>query len=175
MACGNRGAWALRVPFEHLGVRAYPGRFSLAQTHRAFDDDGQIRDEELRRRFSATIPGSLISSWHRSTTHAPGPPGWSTSANALNRLSTACNETKDAAGATTARCCNPDLTTIRPASTSSAAGWLEPRTRAIRLSYAEDDRWTQVGFGASGGGRVVHPNGIARTSQACASYGTSQG
>jgi chromate reductase, NAD(P)H dehydrogenase (quinone) len=33
--------------------------FSLAQTHLAFDDDGQIRNEELRRGFDATITGFM--------------------------------------------------------------------------------------------------------------------
>ena len=58
MVGGNRGAWALRVPFEHLGARVYPDMFSLAQAHLAFDDD-QIRDEELRRRFATTITGFM--------------------------------------------------------------------------------------------------------------------
>jgi chromate reductase len=55
MVGGNRGAWALRVPFEHLGARVYPDMFSLAQAHRAFDDEGQMENEELRRRFETTI------------------------------------------------------------------------------------------------------------------------
>jgi NAD(P)H-dependent FMN reductase len=59
MVGGNRGAWALRVPFEHLGARVYPDMFSLAQAHLAFDDDGQIGNEELRRRFDATITGFM--------------------------------------------------------------------------------------------------------------------
>jgi chromate reductase len=56
---GNRGVWALRVPFEHLGARVYPDMFSLAQAHLAFDDDGQIANEELSRRFAATIAGFI--------------------------------------------------------------------------------------------------------------------
>jgi NAD(P)H-dependent FMN reductase len=55
MVGGNRGLWSLRVPFEHLGARAYPDMFSLAQAHRAFDGDGRIANEELGRRFEATI------------------------------------------------------------------------------------------------------------------------
>jgi chromate reductase len=55
MVGGNRGVWALRVPFEHLGARIYPDMFSLARAHLALDDDGQIADEELRRRFQMTI------------------------------------------------------------------------------------------------------------------------
>jgi NAD(P)H-dependent FMN reductase len=31
MVGGNRGLWALRIPFEHLGTRVYPDMFSLAE------------------------------------------------------------------------------------------------------------------------------------------------
>jgi NAD(P)H-dependent FMN reductase len=55
MVGGNRGLWALRVPLEHLGARIYPDMFSLAQAHTAFDDDGGLADEQLRRRFEDTI------------------------------------------------------------------------------------------------------------------------
>jgi len=55
MVGGNRGVWALRVPFEHLGARVYPDMFSLAQAHLAFDGEGQIGNGELRRRFETTI------------------------------------------------------------------------------------------------------------------------
>ena len=55
MVGGNRGVWALRVPFEHLGARIYPDMFSLARAHLALNDEGQIADEELRRRFQMTI------------------------------------------------------------------------------------------------------------------------
>ncbi len=55
MVGGNRGLWALRVPFEHLGARLYPDMFSLAQAHRAFDGDGRIADGELGRRFETNI------------------------------------------------------------------------------------------------------------------------
>ena len=55
MVGGNRGLWTLRVPFEHLGARTYPDMFSLARAHLALDDEGQIADEELRRRFQMTI------------------------------------------------------------------------------------------------------------------------
>ena len=37
MVGGNRGLWALRIPFEHLGTRVYPDMFSLAQAHQAWD------------------------------------------------------------------------------------------------------------------------------------------
>jgi chromate reductase, NAD(P)H dehydrogenase (quinone) len=55
MAGGNRGLWALRVPFEHLGARLYPDMFSLAQAHNAFTDDGRIANEQLRDRFETNI------------------------------------------------------------------------------------------------------------------------
>ena len=55
MAGGNRGLWALRVPLEHLGARVYPDMFSLAQAHRALDEDGQLVDGRLRERFEQTI------------------------------------------------------------------------------------------------------------------------
>jgi chromate reductase, NAD(P)H dehydrogenase (quinone) len=55
MVGGNRGLWALRIPLEHLGSRVYPDMFSLAQAHLALDGDGQIANEELRRRFQMTI------------------------------------------------------------------------------------------------------------------------
>ncbi len=55
MVGGNRGLWALRVPFEHLGARVYPDMFSLAQAHEAFDADGRIANATLRSRFERTI------------------------------------------------------------------------------------------------------------------------
>jgi chromate reductase, NAD(P)H dehydrogenase (quinone) len=55
MGGGNRGLWALRVPFEHLGARLYPDMFSLAQAHLALDDAGQIIDGGLTERFTSTI------------------------------------------------------------------------------------------------------------------------
>jgi NAD(P)H-dependent FMN reductase len=55
MVGGNRGLWALRIPFEHLGARLYPDMFSLAQAHEAFDDEGRIVNATLRSRFEKTI------------------------------------------------------------------------------------------------------------------------
>ena len=55
MAGGNRGLWALRVPFEHLGARLYPDMFSLAQAHNAFTEEGRIANEQLQERFDANI------------------------------------------------------------------------------------------------------------------------
>ena len=59
MAGGNRGLWALRVPFEHLGARIYPEMFSLARAHQAFDDNGRIADAELQNRFDAAVAGFM--------------------------------------------------------------------------------------------------------------------
>jgi hypothetical protein len=55
MAGGNRGLWALRVPFEHLGARLYPDMFSLAQAHQAFTSEGRIANEVLQERFDVNI------------------------------------------------------------------------------------------------------------------------
>jgi len=55
MVGGNRGLWALRVPFEHLGARMYPDMFSLAQAHTAFDEGGRLSNAELQRRFDDNI------------------------------------------------------------------------------------------------------------------------
>lgn len=55
MVGGNRGLWALRVPFEHLGARIYPDMFSLAQAHAAFDDEGKIGEAALQTRFDTNI------------------------------------------------------------------------------------------------------------------------
>jgi NAD(P)H-dependent FMN reductase len=59
MVGGNRGLWALRVPFEHLGARIYPDMFSLAQAHKAFDGDGRIADQRLQERFDANVVNFL--------------------------------------------------------------------------------------------------------------------
>ena len=59
MVGGNRGLWALRVPFEHLGARIYPDMFSLALAHKAFDRDGRIADAQLRDRFESNIVGFM--------------------------------------------------------------------------------------------------------------------
>ncbi len=55
MAGGNRGLWALRVPFEHLGARLYPDMFSLAQAHQAFDAEGRIASPQLQARFESNV------------------------------------------------------------------------------------------------------------------------
>ena len=55
MVGGNRGLWALRVPFEHLGTRVYPDMFSLAQAHQAWSDDEHLKDVALAERFDRTL------------------------------------------------------------------------------------------------------------------------
>ena len=55
MAGGNRGLWALRVPFEHLGTRVYPDMFSLATAHEAFHEDGSLKDKTLAKRFEDNL------------------------------------------------------------------------------------------------------------------------
>ena len=55
MVGGNRGLWALRIPFEHLGARLYPDMFSLAQAHKALGADGRIANEQLQERFEANV------------------------------------------------------------------------------------------------------------------------
>jgi NAD(P)H-dependent FMN reductase len=55
MSGGNRGLWALRVPLEHLGARVFPDMFSLAQAHKALDQDGNIANPQLAERFDKTV------------------------------------------------------------------------------------------------------------------------
>jgi NAD(P)H-dependent FMN reductase len=54
MVGGNRGLWALRIPFEHLGARVYPDMFSLAQAHQAWDGD-HLKDQTLVERLDRTL------------------------------------------------------------------------------------------------------------------------
>jgi len=58
MGGGNRGLWALRMPFEHLGARIYPDMFSLALAHKALVN-GDIADAALRARFDKNIQAFL--------------------------------------------------------------------------------------------------------------------
>ena len=55
MAGGNRGLWALRVPFEHLGARIFPDMFSLAAAHKALDANGNLVDPTLASRFEQNV------------------------------------------------------------------------------------------------------------------------
>lgn len=65
---GNRGLWALRIPFEHLGSRIFPDMFSLSMAHKAFTN-GDIADLALRGRFEKTIESFL--SLAEAATHYP--------------------------------------------------------------------------------------------------------
>jgi chromate reductase, NAD(P)H dehydrogenase (quinone) len=58
MVGGNRGLWALRVPFEHLGARIFPDMFSLAMAHKALEG-GEFVDASLRARFEKNIEAFL--------------------------------------------------------------------------------------------------------------------
>lgn len=59
MAGGNRGLWALRVPFEHLGARMFPDMFSLATAHQAFNEDGTLSNAVLAKRFEDNLVAFL--------------------------------------------------------------------------------------------------------------------
>ena len=55
LAGGNRGLWSLRVPLEHLGTRVFPNMFSLSAAHKALDDEGNIQDSTLAKRFEDNL------------------------------------------------------------------------------------------------------------------------
>ncbi len=57
---GIRGLWALRVPLEGLGVTLYPDMFALAQAPQAFDEQGKLKDPELRERLSKMTTGYFV-------------------------------------------------------------------------------------------------------------------
>lgn len=52
---GNRGLWQLRVPLEVLGAHVHPDMFSLAQSHQAFDDEGELVDATVAKRLGANV------------------------------------------------------------------------------------------------------------------------
>lgn len=57
MVGGIRGLWALRVPLEGLGVFLYPDMFALAQAQQAFDEEGKLKDAEMRERLRKLVAG----------------------------------------------------------------------------------------------------------------------
>ena len=59
LAGGNRGVWSLRIPLEHLGSRVFPNMFSLSAAHKAFNDEGNIQDEALAKRFEDNLVGFM--------------------------------------------------------------------------------------------------------------------
>jgi NAD(P)H-dependent FMN reductase len=44
---GIRGLWATRIPLEGLGAYVFPGMFSLAESYKNLDNNGQIIDPNL--------------------------------------------------------------------------------------------------------------------------------
>lgn len=69
MAGGNRGLWALRIPFEHMGARIFPDMFSLAMAHKAFTEQGALVDTALQGRLEKTVEAFLT--LVEATTHYP--------------------------------------------------------------------------------------------------------
>lgn len=55
MGGGNKGLWQLRIPLESLGVNVFPNMFSLAVAHNAFDENGNLADNSLSKRFENNI------------------------------------------------------------------------------------------------------------------------
>lgn len=55
MGGGNKGLWQLRIPLESLGVNVFPNMFSLAVAHNAFDENGNLADNNLSQRFENNI------------------------------------------------------------------------------------------------------------------------
>lgn len=53
LAGGSRGAWAVKVPLEQNGMYVFPGVFSLARAHEAFDEAGALRDAAQAARLEA--------------------------------------------------------------------------------------------------------------------------
>ena len=78
MVGGNRGLWALRVPFEHLGARLYPDMFSLAQAHKASTLMGGLRTSSSKSASRPTSRTSWTWSKHPRTTPASSAHGWNT-------------------------------------------------------------------------------------------------
>lgn len=55
MVGGNRAGERLRQPLMTLGAKLYPGIFSLARAHTAYDEDGNLSDEGLAGRLTGTL------------------------------------------------------------------------------------------------------------------------
>lgn len=52
---GARGLMSIRTSFEALGTWVYPKTFALAQAMGAFDDDGNLANEDLAKMLDAMI------------------------------------------------------------------------------------------------------------------------
>ena len=70
MVGGNRGLWALRIPFEHLGARIYPDMFSLAQAHKFLVNDDIADAAHCERASKRTCKRFFHSPKPRNTTRA---------------------------------------------------------------------------------------------------------
>ncbi|MDX2165382.1 MAG: NAD(P)H-dependent oxidoreductase [Gammaproteobacteria bacterium] len=55
MVGGNRGLWNTRIPLEYCNAFVYPGMFSLSMAHEAFDQNNQLKDENLLKRLKQNI------------------------------------------------------------------------------------------------------------------------
>lgn len=52
---GNRGLWHLRVPFEYCNAFVYPGMFSLASAHQAFDEKNALANADQQKRLEIMV------------------------------------------------------------------------------------------------------------------------
>lgn len=52
---GNLGLWSLRIPLEKLGSHLYPGMFSLASAQEAFDENGNLKRDDLALRLKSEL------------------------------------------------------------------------------------------------------------------------
>jgi NAD(P)H-dependent FMN reductase len=55
MVGGNRGLWSTRIPLEQCGAFVYPDMFSLAAAYSAFQENGDLTDNNLQERLSSLI------------------------------------------------------------------------------------------------------------------------
>ena len=56
---GIRGLWQLRIPLEGCGVVVYPDMFPLAKAPEAFDENGGLKEPQVRERLGKTVEGYL--------------------------------------------------------------------------------------------------------------------
>lgn len=55
LAGGERGLWALRVPFEGCGSIVFPGMFSLPLAYQAFNDKGNLIEDKVLKRLQELV------------------------------------------------------------------------------------------------------------------------
>jgi len=56
---GIRGLWQLRIPLEGLGVLVYPDMYTLPWAEQAFDEQGQLKEQERYDRLKQMMGGYL--------------------------------------------------------------------------------------------------------------------